>query len=1009
MRVTHILLFLFVTCVRYASAQDNQEAPSLRQMLVHSWAGKNGLFSNNITDIIQTEDGFLWMTSYSGILKFDGHSTQLFDQTQLDFLTTDGFRRLYQSPFSGDLYFASQGDGLVKYSDGEFTAVTATNDDIPKSIECLWFENENEILVGTNNEGLFKISNDSISTYGPSILEGNTILNFIKDSKGTMWLATEGNGLIALKSDTTLHYNVSNGLPSNTVNTVTEIENSIYIGTQAGLCMLKDGRIEKLSFMASEAINIIFHDSNNVLWLGADNGLGRINFNNNVKQFIANHENTSLTRVNAIIKDHENSLWLATGRDGLIQMRNSAISNYTTFDGLSSNKVNIVTETHDKQGYYIGCDDGNVFKLKSGTIQPVRTNKKLSPTGIRDILEEADGTLWVASYRGVLMKKGTEEKIYQFEDGMPALDVRRIHKDRNGAIWFATRSGGLAKIENKKITTVIDKTSELQSNFILSLEEDNSGNLYIGTHSGGLSIIKPSGKISNHSFTEDDAGVIIFNTHIDKRGFVWITGNMGLFLFKDGEFHKIQLYNNFRGISYYDWLEDSRGNAWISSNRGIVHIQKSELDKFIENPTLKLKTTLIDQQDGMVNKECTGAVRSLTSSDNKLVFPTIGGVSMLSPKKFVKNNVPPKVYITQLNADELSFKQQGITIPAGKTRYTINFTALSYISPKDITFRYKLENFDSDYTEVNNIRQAEYTNLPPGEYTFHVQATNNDGVWNETGAHYKFYIEAFYYQTMWFYVALSIILLLALYGIYKWRVYGIQQMNLRLKKVNSELDSFVYSASHDLRSPLSSILGLIELTRKDKQNLEAHLDKMRASIKKLDAFISDIIDFSSNERKELTLEKIKLGELINQVLDELELLNLNKQIEIRKNFEDDPFIVSDKRRVTIILRNLISNALKYFDREKDFNYIEIKIDSTPEYTEISIIDNGIGIHKNNLSKIFNMFYRASEASNGAGLGLYIVKEIAEKLEGSITLESVFGEGTTFALTLPTTLKPTQLK
>lgn len=203
-----------------------------------------------------------------------------------------------------------------------------------------------------------------------------------------------------------------------------------------------------------------------------------------------------------------------------------------------------------------------------------------------------------------------------------------------------------------------------------------------------------------------------------------------------------------------------------------------------------------------------------------------------------------------------------------------------------------------------------------------------------------------------------------------------------------------------MRSPLASLLGLIDLAHVDSQNTSIYLDKMKTSVKKLDAFIGDIIDFSSNERKEVMIENFSMKELINDVLEELEYLNHDNEVNINIAVHGDSSFKSDKRRVAIILRNLISNALKYKDLRKETSIININVHCEKLYANIEIADNGIGIEKSALRDVFKMFYRATENSSGSGLGLYIVKETVEKLDGTITVDSTVNEGTTFTITLP---------
>jgi len=224
-----------------------------------------------------------------------------------------------------------------------------------------------------------------------------------------------------------------------------------------------------------------------------------------------------------------------------------------------------------------------------------------------------------------------------------------------------------------------------------------------------------------------------------------------------------------------------------------------------------------------------------------------------------------------------------------------------------------------------------------------------------------------------------------------------------IEKTNEELDRFVYSASHDLRAPLTSILGLINLAKMESNEdaTQLYMDMMEKSVKKLDGFINDIISYSRNTRLEVQKVKINFEEVIQEIRDNLQFMEDADKIEWRIKIDEEETFLTDLSRFKIILSNLLSNAIRYhnFNQEKPFVSIEIEVHKN--LTTIKVTDNGSGIENDKLDKIFDMFYRASEKSGGSGIGLYIVKEIVQKLKGQIHVKSVIGEGTTFTLSFPT--------
>lgn len=229
-----------------------------------------------------------------------------------------------------------------------------------------------------------------------------------------------------------------------------------------------------------------------------------------------------------------------------------------------------------------------------------------------------------------------------------------------------------------------------------------------------------------------------------------------------------------------------------------------------------------------------------------------------------------------------------------------------------------------------------------------------------------------------------------------------QTKNEQLQKVNAELDRFVYSASHDLRAPLSSMLGLIELAQKSENRDEIHtyLNMMRGRIHHLDDFIREIIDYSRNERLEVVKMPVNLHQLVEETTTNLKHLEGADRIDIQNLVPADMVFPGDVMRLKIILNNLLNNAIKYHDQNKEKPYIRISVARAEQGTHFSVCDNGIGIPAEHQDKVFNMFYRASDKSKGSGLGLYIVKQSLGQLGGSVTLSSQLGEGSTFTVLLP---------
>jgi PAS domain S-box-containing protein len=239
---------------------------------------------------------------------------------------------------------------------------------------------------------------------------------------------------------------------------------------------------------------------------------------------------------------------------------------------------------------------------------------------------------------------------------------------------------------------------------------------------------------------------------------------------------------------------------------------------------------------------------------------------------------------------------------------------------------------------------------------------------------------------------------------------ALKTSNDELRKSNMELDKFVYSVSHDLRAPLSSILGLVEFSETETTDPAVLEDygSIKKSVKKLDGFIQDILDYSRNSRLEIRKEKINFTEVLNDVTNNLKFMSHAKgNVDIRIDIHDGEDIYTDKSRMGIILNNLVSNAIRYYNPVSDNPFVKVSVIPDEHQVRIIVSDNGIGIDKKHHEKIFDMFYRVSKKSVGSGLGLYIVKETIERLNGSLHLESEPEKGTTFNIIIPNAVKKDQ--
>jgi len=510
--------------------------------------------------------------------------------------------------------------------------------------------------------------------------------------------------------------------------------------------------------------------------------------------------------------------------------------------------------------------------------------------------------------------------------------------------------------------------------------------------------------ITVKNISADSSSPLIFNIEVENNDEYWLATNVGLFKHQDNSFVKIDKDNGLEVRTIFDAHLDDRGYIWLTSNLGVVRLKKSSVAEYIGGQRKMVSARLYDERDGMMSRECTGATKLFTNKEGKLWIPTSKGISIIDPANIHVNSKIPPIYIKEIRVDDIPVNGDISTIILAPStqKLVIDYTALSYYSSAKINFQYRLVGYEKEWNEVGNQYTATYMNIPDGNFTFEVMAANSDGLWNEEPATIDISLEPYFYKSRLFMLAITLFIAFLAFIIYWIRIKVVEDKNRELNKLNKELDSFVYSVSHDLRAPLASILGLINVSKLDSEsaNIPIYMNKIETSVNKLDGFIKDIISYSRNVRLKVEVEEVDLKLLVEDILEGLEYMNPRKDIEVIIDASANTILHSDKTRLYIIFNNIISNSFRYYKNYIKDPYINIKLIVNESKAQIIIEDNGIGIKPDRISKIFDMFYRATSTSNGSGLGLYIAKESIIKLEGTISVESEFERGTKFTLNIP---------
>ena len=995
---------VILICLLLSSSKAQPSFSLLKEYSIETWTTEKGLPSNNLRQVYQDKRGYIWMSSYNGLIRFDGHSFDIYTSDELPNLKSNAFKVISEDD-SGKMYFGTQTSGLFNFDGVSFEQSSIANS-FSKSITSIFSDSRGRVWVGAQDQGLYLLENDTsqYKRFSSDLLNENTINGITELKNGNIWFATNEKGVISY--DNNGFNEVTTGLiNAEQFNCISEFNNKQYVGTNNGVYYLEDNDWRILNGTSGFYINFMKFDGFGHLWIATETGLIRILPSGTIEN-LKEEDGLPSRQISSLAIDNEDNVWLATKRSGLVLMRKSNFKNISSESGLSSPFVNIVYQLNDGSMAF-GNDNGTVDQLKLGKIIPMSLKTNLLNVSVKDIIQDRNNNIWLATYRGLIKIGGGREELFTKSEGMASINTRWLFEDRDGNIWVGSKDGGLVKIKPNGNKKIYNKESGLSDEYVLGINQLPNGTMIIGTYQGGINFINSEDEIVVKNISDDDSSPLIFNIEVVDNDEYWIATNVGLFKFQDDAFYKIDKDNGLQIRTIFDAHHDNRGYIWLTSNLGVVRLSTNSVTEYIAGERLMVSARLYDENDGMMSRECTGATKLFATEDGQLWIPTSKGVSIIDPADIHVNDKIPPVYIKDVKVDDVTLEGDISSISLGpETRkLVIDYTALSYYSPAKINFQYRLRGYEKDWNDVGNIYSATYMNLPDGRFTFEVKASNSDGVWNEEPASIRISLDPFFYKSRLFLLLSALFLAVIAFIIYWIRIKVVEDKNRELNKLNKELDSFVYSVSHDLRAPLASILGLLNISKLDKEaaNIPVYMNKIETSVNKLDDFIKDIISYSRNVRLKVEIEEVDIKLLVEDILEGLEYMNPRKDIEVIIDASANTIIHSDRTRLYIVFNNIISNSLRYYKNYIKDPFINIKIRVSDTKAIIIVEDNGIGIKPDRIGKIFDMFYRATSTSNGSGLGLYIAKESVAKLDGTISVESEFERGTKFTLIIPNLL------
>ena len=727
---------------------------------------------DSVTAIVQTHDGYLWLGTYHGLVRFDGVSFTVFDSGNMPELANGRITSLYEGA-DQVLWIGHETGHLTRLAAGQFQSVKLRATWPGGVIDRIASDDEGNVWL-LNDAGLLYRVSDGLTAQTPGGASALRKATLARTRDGKVWLSS--NGQVA----TLEHGRVTpKHFPGEDSNASYE---RVFPAADGGIWVLDKGRFRRwlegdwrgeLEAMPATpgAINVMVETRYGLLVGTMRNGLYLLRAGEKPLHFT--HANgLSHDWVRALSVDQEGNCWIGTG---------------TGFDGLRQRKVRMLSPADQWQGCtvrsfvvdsnctaWVGTEGAGLYHYDGQSWTVFNETNGLFSLFVWSVLQTKQHDLFVGTWGGGLYRRQGERFECSGELARINVPVTALYQGQAGELWIGTQqglyryqAGKLAKLAGKEELTVPD---------VRTITESSDGTLWFGMFGGGLGSLK-NGALKQFRKTDGLSSDLVSCLYADPDGTLWIgTSDNGLTRLKEGRLAAITAERGLPSKAISHIVDDESGYLWLGSQNGILRVRKTDLHQCANGQIQCIQCLSYGQDEGLAARPCTSGFQpgACRSPDGRLWFPTIEGLAVLDPCNVSTNPVPPPVAIEALLVDGVSSAEGQkasaehglglhlgglvvggshlvpLRIGPGHHRFEVRYTALSFVAPHKVRFRRKLEGLENDWTDAGAKRSVEYNYLRPGRYTFRVTACNNDEVWNQEGASLAFTVLPFFWQTLEF-------------------------------------------------------------------------------------------------------------------------------------------------------------------------------------------------------------------------------------------------------------------
>jgi ligand-binding sensor domain-containing protein/signal transduction histidine kinase len=991
----------------------------LSQYLHEHWGSEKGFPAGSITAISQTDDGYLWIGTDQGLLRFDGVSFRGFAQA-IPTTFAIGPVRSMAADVEGNLWIVLQSTKILRYRDGKFelggaeaefgitsvgkridgTAVFSSLAFGPLAYRAGKFDvlsvaaSENPAVSYSTGNG------DSLSSHlswatgvtAHHFAEPNSaVVTMAESSDGKLWLGTQDKGLFYLQGGKIA--TPAGGFAQRKINCLLPLKNGeVWIGTDEGVfrwAAAAGARAGVPAALAHGEILSAIRDRDSNIWVGTRRGLYRISASGGT----AEHASFSPAGgVSALFEDREGNVWVGSSH-GIDRFRDSAFVTFTASEGLSSENNGSLYVDDDHRIWVAPLDGG--LQLMDGTRSRAITDAGLN----RDViysLSGRSGELWMGRQQGGLTRLEynsggvTRAQTYSRKDGLAQNSVYVVKQTTDGAVWAGTLSGGVSKFENGHFQNFTAKDG-LASDTVTAIAGSPEQTMWFGTPKGLTAF--SAGHWTTYGVAEDLPSAVVNCLYEDPEQILWIGTAAGLARYSAGHVQTTHdlpasLRDQILGIT-----EDRFGWLWIATSSHVLRVRR---EKLLSGSISGGDIQEYGPEDGLLGTEGVKRPQSVfADATGRIWFSMNRGLSAVDPARAISNPAPALVHIESISADGSPMQTtDNIKIPSASRRVTLRFIGLSLAAPERVRYRYMLDGFDRGWSEPASTRDAIYTNLRPGSYLFEVVASNSDGLWNQDGTSVAITIVPAFYQTSWFLLLCVLVLAVLSGAAYQWHVREVTaRLDLQFKERLSERTRIARELHDTL---LQSFQGLMLHFQRVRNLLPANPVE---AMHRLDAALQGTEQAIIEGRN--AIQDIRSAGLVDDNLAQA-ITSLGEELHVRDGATEVPqseialnvMVEGDERPLEPLMRDeiyrIVREALRNSYRHADARSIEAEIIYAPDVFRVRVRDDGRGINPT-----------VVEQGRRAGhWGLPGMRERALKIGGQLALWSELGAGTEVELTVP---------